>query len=137
MVLKNMFHENQLSRTRATAKLATQLHDELKLLNRNLRSLNDTLSRLAEVFRSSQLRDESKPSPEHRPLDVSTLLSLPDHLRKTATAIAKLGEGTASEVASETGRVRAAESDYLNQLVEMGYIKKKRVSRSAVFFVEK
>ena len=126
-----------MSRTRGSAKTTTQIHDELRSLNRNLESLNRTLAYLAEAFRSSRLRDAGQTSAKYGQLDVNTLLSLPDHLRKTAMAIVKLGEGTASRVASETGRVRAAESDYLNQLVEMGYVKKRRVSRNAVFSVEK
>ena len=69
-------------------------------------------------------------------LDVMTLLSLPDHLRKTATAVCKLGKATADEVADETGRTRAMESAYLNQLVRMGYLKKERVGRKVYFYVE-
>ena len=69
-------------------------------------------------------------------LDVMTLLSLPDHLRKTATAVCKLGRATADEVADETGRTRAMESAYLNQLVRMGYLKKERVGRKVYFHVE-
>lgn len=126
-----------MSGTRVSTKTTARIHDELKSLNQNLESLNRTLTYLAEALRSGLLRDVGRSSPKHGQLDVNTLLSLPDHLRKTAMAIVKLGEGTASRVASETGRVRAAESDYLNQLVEMGYVKKRRVSRNAVFFVEK
>jgi len=69
-------------------------------------------------------------------LDVMTLLSLPDHLRKTATAVCKLGKATADEVADETGRTRAMESAYLNQLVRMGYLRKERVGRKVYFYVE-
>ncbi|MEM2122621.1 MAG: helix-turn-helix domain-containing protein [Candidatus Bathyarchaeia archaeon] len=67
------------------------------------------------------------------PMDVATLLSLPDHLRKTALILCNLGEATAEMVAKETGRARAAESDYLNQLVSRGYIRKKRVGRRVYF----
>lgn len=70
-------------------------------------------------------------------LDVMTLLSLPDHLRKTAVAICKLGRATAQEVAEQTKRARAVESGYLNQLVLMSYLKKERKGRKAYFFVEK
>jgi len=70
-------------------------------------------------------------------LDVMTLLSLPDHLRKTAVTICKLGRATAEEVAEQTKRARAVESGYLNQLVLMGYLKKERKGRKAYFFVEK
>ncbi len=70
-------------------------------------------------------------------LDVMTLLSLPDHLRKTAITLCNLGEATAEEIAEQTRRARAVESGYLNQLVLMGYLKKERRGRKAYFYVEK
>ncbi len=70
-------------------------------------------------------------------LDVMTLLSLPDHLRKTAVTLCKLDNATADEVANQTKRARAVESGYLNQLVLMGYVKKERRGRKAFFFVER
>jgi hypothetical protein len=70
-------------------------------------------------------------------LDVMTLLSLPDHLRKTAVTLCKLGQATADEVAQQTKRARAVESGYLNQLMLMGYVKKERKGRKAYFYVEK
>ena len=77
--------------------------------------------------------------PENLPeaLDVMTLLSLPDHLRKTAVTLCKLEKATADEVAGQTKRARAVESGYLNQLVVMGYMKKEREGRKAYFFVDK
>lgn len=80
-----------------------------------------------------------KDSPEYLDglaLSPSTLLSLPDHLRKTAIIVCNLKEASANEVAARSGRARAAESDYLNQLVRMGLIKKKRKGRESYFFVE-
>lgn len=70
-------------------------------------------------------------------LDVMTLLSLPDHLRKTAITLCNLGEATAEEIAEQTKRARAVESGYLNQLVLMGYLKKERRGRKAYFYIEK
>ena len=70
-------------------------------------------------------------------LDVMTLLSLPDHLRKTAVTLCNLGQATAEEIAGQTRRARAVESGYLNQLVLMGYLKKERRGRKAYFYVEK
>lgn len=70
-------------------------------------------------------------------LDVMTLLSLPDHLRKTAITLCNLGQATAEEIAEQTKRARAVESGYLNQLVLMGYLKKERRGRKAYFYVEK
>jgi len=70
-------------------------------------------------------------------LDAMTLLSLPDHLRKTAVAICKLGRSTAHDIAGETDRARAVESNYLNQLVMMGLLKRERQGRKVYFQVER
>jgi hypothetical protein len=112
--------------------------DLLRKLNRNVEVVSKKLDKLIEVQRSA-IGQVSRPSvsiPENLPLDVATLLSLPDHLRKSALALANLGEATATDLSKETGRVRAVESDYLNQLVSMGYIKKKRKGRDVYFYLE-
>jgi len=70
-------------------------------------------------------------------LDIMTLLSLPDHLRKTALTLIKLGRAVADDVAKETGRARAIESAYLNQLVRMEYVWRKRVGKRVYFSAEK
>jgi hypothetical protein len=86
--------------------------------------------------------DSVEPSPtgpeylEGLALSPSTLLSLPDHLRKTAVIVCNLKEASANEVAARSGRARAAESDYLNQLVRMGHLKKKRKGRESYFYAQ-
>jgi hypothetical protein len=72
---------------------------------------------------------------KYESLDVMTLLSLPDHLRKTATIVCSLGFATADKISNETKRARAVESGYLNQLVRMGYLKKERDGRKVIFSV--
>ncbi|GAI16704.1 unnamed protein product [marine sediment metagenome] len=69
-------------------------------------------------------------------LDIMTLLSLPDHLRKTALTLIKLGSAMADDVAKETGRARAIESAYLNQLVRMEHVWRNRVGKRVYFSVE-
>lgn len=61
------------------------------------------------------------------------LLELPDHLKETMLAVIALGEATAMEVSEQTGKSRASESDYLNQLERMGYLKRRRDSRKVYF----
>ena len=61
------------------------------------------------------------------------LLRLPSHLQKTMRAILELGEATAQRVAEKTGRVRATESDYLNQLERMGLVKRRWQGRTVRF----
>jgi hypothetical protein len=112
--------------------------DLLRKLNRNMEIVAKKLDRLIEVQRSAggQVLRPSVPVPDNLPLDVTTLLGLPDHLRKSALALAALGEGTATDLSKETGRVRAVESDYLNQLVSMSLVKKKRKGRDVYFYIE-
>jgi len=65
----------------------------------------------------------------------SRLLSLPDNLRKTYLVVASMGECTATEAANLTGRSRAIESSYLNQLARMGWLAKRRNSKTLNFRV--
>lgn len=61
------------------------------------------------------------------------VLKLPEHLRLTMMAVLDMGESNATQVAERTGRARATESAALNMLVRMGYLKKRRVDRTAYF----
>jgi len=121
-------------------KTAEAIIDLLEKINGNLETLSERLERVVNLqeamMKQVQPRRE-KINLEGMPLDAATLLSLPDHLRKTAMAMCKLGEATATDISKETGRVRAVESDYLNQLVGMGYLKKKRKSHDVIFYIER
>ena len=108
----------------------------LEKIKESLDRLNEKMEIFIEIHKQGQKQDfVLQDLPEA--LDVMTLLSLPDHLRKTAVTICKLGRATAEEVAEQTKRARAVESGYLNQLVLMSYLKKERKGRKAYFFVEK
>ena len=107
----------------------------LEKIANSLDQLNEKIDVLIELQKHSRggIVDESLTDV----LDVMTLLSLPDHLRKTAVTLCKLGQATAEEIAEQTRRARAVESGYLNQLVLMGYLKKERRGRKAYFYIEK
>jgi hypothetical protein len=70
-----------------------------------------------------------------QPLDVpdTELLQLPDHLRRTYLTVASRGECNATVVSNLTGRCRAVESNYLNQLSRMGWLNKRRISKTINF----
>ena len=106
----------------------------LEKIKENLEQLNEKIDVMIEIQKHGQ-----REIPENLPeaLDVMTLLSLPDHLRKTAVTLCKLEKATAEEIAEQTKRARAVESGYLNQLVIMGYLKKERVGRKAYFCVDR
>jgi len=107
----------------------------LEKIRENLERLNEKMEIMIELQKHG--KKDIQQSLTDAPLDVMTLLSMPDHLRKTAMAACRLGRATADEIAEQTHRARAVESAYLNQLVIMGHLKKERKGRKAYFFVER
>jgi hypothetical protein len=107
----------------------------LEKIRENLERLNEKMEVMIELQKHDR-KDVQQPLPD-TPLDVMTLLSMPDHLRKTAMTLCRLGRATADEIAQQTHRARAVESAYLNQLVIMNYLKKERKGRKAYFYVER
>ena len=107
----------------------------LEKIRENLEKLNEKMEVMIELQKHG--KKDLQPLSSEAPLDVMTLLSMPDHLRKTAMAVCRLGRATANETAEQTRRARAVESAYLNQLVNMGHLKKERKGRKAYFYVDK
>lgn len=108
----------------------------LEKIEASLERLNEKMEVMIEIQRNSGSQ-KSIPALPDASLDVMTLLSMPDHLRKTAMMICRCGRATAEEIAEQTCRARAVESAYLNQLVIMGYLKKERKGRKAYFFIDR
>jgi hypothetical protein len=111
----------------------------LEKIEESLERLNDKMEVMIEIQRNNGNDSNPKNTPflPDASLDVMTLLSMPDHLRKTAMTICRCGRATAEEISSQTTRARAVESAYLNQLVIMGYLKKQRKGRKAYFYVDR
>jgi len=107
----------------------------LEKIRENLERLNEKMEVIIEIQKHGR-KDMLQPLAD-APLDVMTLLSMPDHLRKTAMTLCRCGRATAEEVSEQTSRARAVESAYLNQLVIMGYLKKERDGRKAYFYADR
>ena len=107
----------------------------LEKIRENLERLNEKIEVMIELQKHGR-KNLEQPIAD-APLDVMTLLSMPDHLRKTAMAVCRLGRATADEIAQQTHRARAVESAYVNQLVIMGHMKKERKGRKAYFYVDR
>jgi len=107
----------------------------LEKIRENLERLNEKIEVMIELQKHD--RKEVMEPLQDTPLDVMTLLSMPDHLRKTAMTVCRSGRATADEIAQQTSRARAVESAYLNQLVLMGYLKKERQGRKAYFYAHR
>jgi hypothetical protein len=127
-----MLRKRTLSKEEILARKPLQV---LEKIRDNLEKLNEKVEVMIELQKHER-KDIQQPLSD-APLDVMTLLSMPDHLRKTAMTVCRLGRATADEVAEQTKRARAVESAYLNQLVIMGHLKKERNGRKAYFFVDR
>lgn len=119
--------------------LLTRIIDELREANEKLElliNLNQKLLNKQEVFlQNSSDKKKLKPDFKLAP-DVMALLSLPTSLRKTVMVLYKLEKATATDIAKETKRLRAVESSSANQLVRLGYLKKKREGRDVYFYIQ-
>jgi predicted transcriptional regulator len=109
----------------------------LEKIEESLERLNEKMEIMIEIQKNGNGNQRSVPTLPDASLDVMTLLSMPDHLRKTAMVICRCGRATAEETAEQTRRARAVESAYLNQLVIMGYLKKERKGRKAYFYIDR
>jgi len=123
---------NLLAKEESIGKKPLQV---LEKIRENLERLNEKMEVMIEIQKHGR-KDIMQPLSD-APLDVMTLLSMPDHLRKTAMTICRCGRATAEEISEQTSRARAVESAYLNQLVIMGYLKKERNGRKAYFYADR
>jgi len=120
------------------ATLLAKIIDELRKTNEKLDLLitsNNRLLEIRNVLQQKKVEGVSKPELKLEP-DVMSLLSLPTSLRRTAMVLYKMEKATADEIAKETKRLRAVESAAANQLVRLGYLKKKREGRDVYFYIE-
>jgi DNA-binding transcriptional ArsR family regulator len=66
----------------------------------------------------------------------SFIFDLPDHLRITIKTLMQLGEATAEDISTVTGRSRSLESSYLNSLTTMNYVEKKRKGQLVYYMIK-
>jgi hypothetical protein len=120
--------------------MAPKLEDALALLSEISRKLDNVIegqTKLLEMqgagIERGGKKQKLKIKDDSPPMDVITLLSIPDHLRETAMTLAKIGDATAEQVANETGRTRESESAKLNQLYRMAIVNRRREGRRIIF----
>jgi hypothetical protein len=94
---------------------------------REMRSMSNRLDDMEKCFTNRKVQPLK--------LESSELLALPDHLRSTYMTVASKGESSATLVSNKTGRTRAIESTYLNKLTLMGWLSKRRDSKTIYFSV--
>jgi DNA-binding transcriptional ArsR family regulator len=100
----------------------------------NLKEINSKLDRI--IVQTQPAAPKAKQFDNIDSMDVMTLLSLPDHLRTTATTLFEIEPATAEEISVVTKKERAVESNYLNQLVRMNHVEKYRNGRKVYFRIQ-
>ena len=106
-------------------------HEEMRNIVENQVKILAILSEILSRIESNQSRADVGSDV----MDVMGLILLPDHLRKTVVALTRYGEATADDVARITGRARPLESSYLNQLVRMKHLMKRKRGRKVYFSI--
>ncbi len=107
------------------------LHNAMGEIGRKLDSLILLSKQILEGQENAIRLNGLKLEPDSMALSI-----MPAALRKTVMALYKLEKATALDISRETKRLRAVESASANQLVRMGYLKKKREGRDVYFYIE-
>jgi len=71
---------------------------------------------------------------EEDTMDATTLLNLPDHLRKTGIALLKFEQATVDQIASEIGSTPRKAKNNLDRLTLMKMLNKKREGDQLVYY---
>ena len=103
--------------------VVNEYHIRLALLEKKVQSMYETLKEIQRVLKPQKTS----------PLEAGNILELPTHLQKTLLAVSELGEATATQISSHTGKARAVESVYANQLFRMGWLLKTQRGRFVIF----
>ncbi len=91
--------------------------------------------RIDRFFDMGVIKKTPKPHIKEISTGLDLLTQIPHHLRDTFQTLWKRDRGaSASEVSRETGKSRSLESDYLNQLVDRGFVSKRRQGKKVLFF---
>jgi ArsR family transcriptional regulator, lead/cadmium/zinc/bismuth-responsive transcriptional repressor len=117
--------------------LVTMLIDEIHQLSAKLDILIDLNQRSLKIEEHRERsKDKVKGSLPKKAPDALALIALPASLQKTLLILYQVEKATAEDLAKETKRLRAVESAAANQLVRLGYIKKRRQGRDVFFYIE-
>jgi predicted transcriptional regulator len=117
------------------ARIIAELREANEKLDLLIRYNHKLLKAQEKLLQNSNNESEPPLDLKFAP-DALALLSLPMSLRKTVMVLYKLEKATAEEIAEETKRLRAVESASANQLVRLGYLKKKREGRAVYFYIQ-
>jgi hypothetical protein len=133
VLVKSLMSKMERASDKDTKEVLVRIEQNFSLLKTSLEQMVFIQKEILEKLVHESTRTIKE---EESTLDAAVLLKFPDHLRKTMIALSKIVDGRADEVANITGRARAIESGYLNQLVRMGYVNKIRRKHQIYFSIQ-
>lgn len=108
------------------------LYAEIREMKEATQGIERTIGSLLD---KKVIKKAVKPPVREISTGLDLLTQIPQHLRRTFETILKLEKGaTALKVSLQTGKSRPLESDYLNQLVERGFVIKKHAGKKVLFY---
>ena len=108
------------------------IHAEIREMKEATQGIERTIGALLD---KQVIKKPVKPPVREISTGLDLLTQIPQHLRRTFETILKLEKGaTALQVSLQTGKSRPLESDYLNQLVERGFVLKKHIGKKVLFY---
>lgn len=81
------------------------------------------------------VRERQGENTNKKPLDAIAILSLPEHLRKTALTIHKMGRATAAMISEAIGSKVEVEKSNLLELRERGYLYMEKQGEDVLFYI--
>ncbi len=114
-----------MEQNKTTEQLLNQALQKIRQLEEELHEIREKVDRLENPqLPQTEAPSAFEPELNQQIINEIDLMGLPQNLRKTMFALAKLREATPEEVAAETNRTRGLENIYLNQLELLGYVEK-------------
>lgn len=89
---------------------------------------------IREIIQTETSTDDSKSIRPSKKLSTGEIFQLPPHLQKTALAMISLEKGTIAELSKESGEKTRTVRKNINTLQEMGFIGKRQIKKSAIYF---
>lgn len=108
------------------------IHAEIQDIKKVTNGISHRIDRFFDI---GVIKKAPKPHIKEISTGLDLLTQIPPHLRDTFQTVLKRDRGaSALEIAKETGKSRSLESDYLNQLVDRGFVIKRRQGKRVLFF---
>ncbi|MHC1590856.1 MAG: hypothetical protein ACXQS8_02120 [Candidatus Helarchaeales archaeon] len=96
------------------------IQERLEKIHERMARMRETLFDITQYF--DNIIQQKKPKKSFASMSIIETLNIPDNLRKSIMAIIRFGKASAEKVASRTKRSLKTEEEYLQMLVQMGYL---------------